>query len=143
MTIIKKRQEVPVFGDVLSNLFEDRFFEPLKNASIKRTPSVNIFENDEDFRIQLAIPGMSKSDFNIDIKENTLAISAEKTEDNIDKSANYTVREFNYSNFNRVFTLPKNVNKDGISAKYTEGILEISIPKVMEEKSINKRIEIQ
>ncbi|MDA7802947.1 Hsp20/alpha crystallin family protein [Crocinitomix sp.] len=143
MTIVKKRQELPVFGDMLSNLFEDNFFEPVKSSMIKKTPSVNIFENEVDFKIQLASPGMNKSDFMIDVHENVLTISARKSTEKTEKEPRYSIQEFNYSTFKRVFNLPKNINKEEVSAKYVDGILEISIPKLVEEKAIKQRIEIQ
>lgn len=143
MTIVKKRQELPVFGDMLSNLFEDNFFEPVKSSMIKKTPSVNIFENEADFKIQLASPGMNKSDFMIDVHENVLTISAGKSTEKTEKEPRYSIQEFNYSTFKRVFNLPKNINREEVSAKYVDGILEISIPKLVEEKAIKQRIEIQ
>ncbi len=136
MTLIKKRQELPVFGDMMANLFEDKFFEPTHRHNARNTPSVNIFEDKKDFTIQLAAPGMKKDDFKIDLKKNTLSISATKESKTEKKEEKYSLREFNYNSFQRAFTLPKNADKEGITAQYHDGILEVKIGK--KEKPVEK-----
>ena len=110
MTLIKThRNEFPVFGDVMANLFEDRFFKPSKNWSTRNTPQVNIAEDNNGYAIELAAPGMNKDAFDIDLKEKILTISAtnkvEKEATSDEKK--YTLKEFNYSEFKRSFNLPK------------------------------------
>lgn len=143
MTIIKKKQEFPVFGDVLSNLFEERFFEPLKQVNTRKTPAVNIFENETEFKIQLASPGMKKSDFDVDVTDSQLTISAEISSEKNEQETNYSLREFNYSKFSRTFTLPKNCKTEEIGGQYTDGILEITIPKITDSAKGTKKIEIK
>ena len=141
MTVIK-RQELPIFGDMMANLFEDRFFDPIKKFNTKKVPSVNISENKDGFGIQLAAPGMKKEDFNVEIENNLIIISAEHKNETDKKDDNYSIREFNYSSFKRTFTLPKSADKTKIEAKYNAGILEVSIAKKGEELKESKRIEI-
>lgn len=137
MTLIKKRQELPVFGDMMANLFEDNFFQPIQKQKAKNTPSVNIFEDKKEFSIQLAAPGMNKEDFKIDLKKSSLEISAKNEKKTKNTEEKYSLREFNFSSFSRTFTLPKNADKDGISAQYHDGILEVKIGKKenLEEKA--------
>jgi len=93
-------------------------------------PSVNIIENDEQFQIEVAAPGLDKADFNINIEKDQLIISAtrEQKEETGD-GEEYKRREFNYASFKRSFYLPETVNADKIAAKHENGILTITLPK--------------
>jgi HSP20 family protein len=121
----------------------DRFFEgdlfDWSNRNFSETnttlPSVNIRENADAFEVELAAPGFSKKDFKIELSNNELIISSEKKVDNETKDGEkFTKREFSYQSFSRSFTLPNIVNSDKIAAKYENGILRISIPKIEEAK---------
>lgn len=142
MTIIKKRQELPVFGDMMANLFDDRFFAPFQHPVQKKIPAANIFEDEKDYTIQLAAPGMEKEAFSIDLNQNLLTISAEQKEEKNESKERFTLKEFNYTSFSRSFKIPKNGNSDEIKASYTDGILEIKITKKEPEQNAVKRIEI-
>jgi HSP20 family protein len=97
-------------------------------------PAVNIVEGKEDYRIEVAAPGLNKEDFKINIENNLLTVSSEKEEKNEDKDEKVMRREFNYYSFCRSFTLPQTVNTDKIKASHKDGILQISIPKKEEAK---------
>lgn len=97
-------------------------------------PKVNIKEEADAFVVEMAVPGLKKSDFNINLENNTLSISAEIEEKNEQKDDGYTRREFGYSSFKRTFTLPETVEDSKINAKYSEGILNIHLPKKEEAK---------
>jgi HSP20 family protein len=106
-------------------------------------PAVNVNENDNQFIIEVAAPGMEKKDFKLDLNHNVLTISSEKMEKKESERKKFTRREFNYTSFNRIFTLPNSVNEDGIKASYKDGILNITIPKKEEAKEKGpKHIEI-
>ncbi len=108
------------------------------------TPAVNICENADEFRIEVAAPGLEKNDFTIDIHHNILTISCQKEEKTETKDSKYTRREFNYNCFSRSFTLPSAVETDKISANHKDGILTIVVPKREEAKEKPKRqINIQ
>jgi HSP20 family protein len=93
-------------------------------------PAVNVRENDNEFTIELAAPGMTRSDFSIHLDDNVLTISSKKKEQKEDKRGQYSRREFSYQSFQRYFTLPETkVDRDKVSAKYQDGILHIQIPK--------------
>lgn len=109
-------------------------------------PATNIIENEDNFEVALAVPGMKKKDFNIDLNNNLLTISAEVKDENEEKSEDgkYTRREFNYSSFRRSFTLPDTVEANKIVATYNDGVLGITIPKKEEAKpKPPKRIAIK
>ena len=102
------------------------------NTSI---PAVNVKETDDEYTIEVAAPGMKKSDFKINFKNNVLTIASEKQNTAEDKTDSYTRQEFSYQSFQRSFTVPENeVNSEKIFARYNEGILNIHLPKRDEVK---------
>lgn len=125
-----------------SNLV-DRFF----NESLTRSggssfvPKVDILEKDQAFELHVAVPGMNKEDFKIDLKDNYLTISGERRFTNEKKDKNFHSVETQYGAFSRSFSLPENVDATRINAKYNNGILELSIPKD-EKKVIAQSIKV-
>ncbi|MCK0133224.1 Hsp20/alpha crystallin family protein [Arenibacter sp. S6351L] len=97
-------------------------------------PMVNIKETADDYFVEMAVPGLKKSDFNIVLDNQVLSISTETEEQNDLKEENYTRREFGYASFKRSFTLPETVDEGKIKAKYNEGILSIHLPKKEEAR---------
>ena len=98
------------------------------------TPAVNIIEGKEDYRIEVAAPGLDKADFRINIENNVLTISAEKEEKHEEKEERFMRREFNYTSFSRSFTLPESMDTEKVSAKHKDGVLNVVIPKKEEAK---------
>lgn len=108
-----------------------------------KTPSVNIKEKDKAFEVELAVPGMDKKDFKIQLDNNILRISAEKSDEQKEENEKFTRREFSYNSFVRAFELPSSVNADAIDAQYQEGILRLSLPKKEEaQQKAKKEISI-
>jgi HSP20 family protein len=97
-------------------------------------PAVNITEGKEDYKIDVAAPGLNKEDFKISLDNNVLSISSEKEVKNESKEENVLRKEFSYSSFCRTFTLPETVNGDKIKATHNDGILSIVVPKRDEAK---------
>ncbi|SDH34534.1 Hsp20/alpha crystallin family protein [Winogradskyella thalassocola] len=124
----------------LSNWLDDIFNRDLPSVFTSNfntgitLPKVNIKETADDYVVEMAVPGLKKSDFNIDIDNHLLSISTETKEENEQKGENYTRREFGYSSFKRTFTLPESVNDEKINASYNEGILSVLLPKKEEAK---------
>ena len=104
-------------------------------------PAVNIKESKDDFKLSFAVPGMKKDDFHIGIEGNMLTISSEKEEKHEEKEDRFTRKEYNYSTFSRSFSLPEYVQKDNIQATYTDGILQINLPKKEEVKKSDNQIQ--
>jgi HSP20 family protein len=127
-----------------SNLI-DRFF----NETVSRTggsaysfvPRVDIVENDKAFEVHVAVPGMNKEDFTIDVKDNFLTISGERKFTQEKKDVNFHSIETQYGTFSRSFGLPENVDAAKISATYVNGILVITIPKD-EKKTLKTTIKV-
>lgn len=117
-----------IFNRDLPSVFTSNF-----NTGLS-LPKVNIKENADSYVVEMAVPGLKKSDFKLDLDNQVLSISTEKTEENEQEEENYTRREFGYASFKRTFTLPESVNEDKIDAKYTDGILSVYLPKKEEAK---------
>ena len=105
-------------------------------------PAVNIYEDDDNFSVEVAAPGKTREDFNIELDNDILTISSEekKEEKSAEKNGRFTRKEFNYSNFRRAFTLPETVDNEKISASYENGVLMINLPKKEEAKVQPKRL---
>jgi len=130
------------YSPFLSNLFDDDFFPVLSNRS-SSMPAVNIKENDKNFTLELAVPGMDKKDLKIDITDDVLTISSENRNEVEEEKDGYKRKEFSYSSFCRSFYIPDNVNRDKIGASYKDGILTVELPKQEEDKNkITKQIKI-
>ena len=140
------------FSNQLPSMF-DRFFEgdlfdwSNRNFSITNTtlPSVNIKENPDVFKVEVAVPGFEKGDFKLELNHDVLTISSEKQIENETKQdERYSKREFSYQSFTRSFTLPHSADSEHIDATYDKGILYVSIPKKEESKPKPSRmIEIK
>jgi len=135
MSLIRFSNQFPSMFD---RLFEGDLFDwSNRNYSLTNTtlPSVNIKENADEFKVEVAAPGFDKGDFKLELNHETLTISSEKKVENETKeSEKFTKREFSYQSFSRTFTLPQTADGDRIQASYDNGILNISIPKKEEAK---------
>lgn len=125
------------YPSVFDNWFDNDLFGWADNSQMAKAtmPSVNIKENADAFKVEMAVPGFDKKDFKINLDHNVLTISSEKKVENEDKKNEcFTRREYCYQSFSRSFTLPDAANGDKISAKYENGILNVEIPKREEAK---------
>lgn len=146
MALIKRGDYTNPYPSLWNKLFDDEFFNMNFSPSGTTLPSVNIKETKDDFKVEVAAPGMRKEDFRIELDNNIMTIASEHREEegDKDKEGNYTRREFSYQSFQRSFTLPSTVKGDDISAQYKDGVLNIVIPKREEAKQKPSRtIEIQ
>lgn len=133
-TLMKRSNGFPAMSSFFDDFFTKDFFDwNDKNFSeIGSTlPSVNIKENEGAFWIELAVPGLRKEDFKIELDKNVLTISGEHNRsEEAGKEQRYTRREFSYKSFSRSFMLPAEVVEgDKIEARYQDGILHIAVPK--------------
>lgn len=141
MTLLKfpaKNTEAvnPFVHSVFDNLFNDSF---VNDRLVARVPAVNIIEDEKAFSIELAAPGLEKSDFKINVDKNIITLAVEKEVSKDSEGIIYSKKEFNYSSFSRSFTLPETVDYSNIEASYVDGILTVKIGK-KEEAIIAKRL---
>ena len=128
----------------IPSLFDDFFTRDWLDSSLANwkvsgatLPAVNVKESNDDFQIEVAAPGMTRDDFKVELDNNVLTISSEREQKNEEKDekGNYTRREFSYQSFQRSFSLPESkVLGDKISARYSDGILYVTVPKSEEAK---------
>jgi HSP20 family protein len=105
-------------------------------------PATNILEDEKQFEIQLAAPGMKKEDFRLSVENNLLSVSYEQKEEEKEED-HYLRREFGMDSFTRSFSIPKTTDAENISARYEQGILYVSVPKLNPEKAkLSRSIEI-
>ncbi len=145
MTLVKRND---LWFPDITTIFDDIFngnnsSNGLTLATGRSIPAVNIKENDKNFEVEVAAPGMNKKDFKVEVENNALTISSEKKEEKEEKKENYSRKEFSYETFERSFTLPQDtVDADKIKARYENGILKIDIPKKEEKAKLSKVIDI-
>lgn len=145
MTVVKYNKKGG-FPSLFDSFFENDFgFFPefIKNSHMnKGFPAVNTRETDKSFLLEVAAPGLEKSDFTLNLEDNVLTISSETKTSKKEDADGYISKEFGYSSFSRSFTVPDNVSGDDINAKYENGILKIELPKIKDAKKTPKTIEI-
>jgi HSP20 family protein len=134
----RTRNSAPHFNNVFDSLFNDAV---TKNHSVTKVPAVNILESAADYKIELAAPGLTKEDFQINLKKDTLSVWAEKKAVEGEPVKDYNRKEFDFNSFARSFVLPESVDAEKITAEYTNGILFITIGK-KEEVNTNKEIKV-
>jgi len=126
----------------LQDFFNEDFF-PTLNRTTSSLPAVNIREDEKAFYLELAVPGMDKKDLHLEIKDDVLTISSEHKEEKEQDQDGYKRKEFSYSSFCRSFYLPEDVNSESINASYKDGILNVEIPKMEEDKKKQKSREVK
>ena len=131
----------------LPSIFNDFFDNDWMIKANATAPAINVFETENEYKVELAAPGMTKEDFNVHIDEdNNLVITMEKKNENENKGENkqegrYLRREFSYSRFQQTMILPDDVDKEKISAHVENGVLNIELPKFTEEaKEKSKKV---
>ena len=132
---------------LFSNIFDDDFTVlPTRQFA---SPAVNIKETEKVFQIDIAAPGMTKEDFSVRVdNDEELVIALEKKnkkEEKDEKGSNYLRREFSYTSYHQSYTLPENIDLDNIAAEMVNGVLNITLPKKVEEKKIpaSRHIEVK
>ena len=120
------------FPTLFNDFFDNDFWMTNTKKNVT-APAVNVIDEEKEYKVEVAAPGMTKEDFQIKLdNDNNLIIALEKktqSEDHDKKNHKYLRREFSYSKFQQAFTLPDDVEKEKITAKMTDGVLTIDIPK--------------
>jgi len=128
------------FVNSLLHDFNDDFFTT-ESTSRGNIPAANISEEEKQFVIEMAVPGMKKEDFKINLENQVLTISKEEKQEKEEKKDNYSRREYYFNSFSRSFMLPKIVVTDKIKADYKDGILMITLPKD-EKATLTRQISV-
>lgn len=121
------RKQAPFFPSLIDDFINQDW--NLKAPSSTTLPAVNIKDLEAQFEIELAVPGMKKSDFEIEVEDGLLSISSSMEEEQVTEKGKFTRREFSYNSFKRTFTIPDSVDPTNIEAQYSDGVLQLRLPK--------------
>jgi len=121
------RKQAPFFPSLIDDFINQDW--NLKTPSSTTLPAVNIKDLEAQFEIELAVPGMKKSDFEIEVEDGLLSISSSMEEEQVTEKGKFTRREFSYNSFKRTFTIPDSVDPSNIEAQYSDGVLQLRLPK--------------
>lgn len=135
--------------DWLNNWFDDNFFNtPVMAQTTTTAPAVNVKEDNKQYVMEVAVPGLKKEQVNMSIDKDgylTLSIENKNEQKDENKKEHYLRREFSYTSYRQSYALPDNVDADKIEANVADGVLKVVLPKVekKEEKEDVKHIEIK
>ncbi len=139
-----RRNEQAWLPDIFNDFFNTNWMEKA-NAT---APAINVIENEKSYDVELAAPGLTKDDFKVSLdSEGNLSINMEKKVENNGekKHGHYLRREFSYTKYQQLLTLPDDVDKEHIEAKVENGVLNVCLPKVVKvaPEDANKAIEVK
>ena len=135
--------------DWLNNWFDDNFFNtPVMAQTTTTAPAVNVKEDNKQYVMEVAVPGLKKEQVNMSIDKDgylTLSIENKNEQKDENKKEHYMRREFSYTSYRQSYALPDNVDADKIEANVADGVLKVVLPKVenKEEKEDVKHIEVK
>jgi HSP20 family protein len=139
----RKNYAIPgIFDSFFSDSYVPRFFDTESRIDKSYSPAVNVEETEKEYRIEVAAPGLEKEDLKVSVNDGVLTISAEKKIEKEENNDHYIRREFGYTTFSRSFTLPEEVDSEKISAKHSNGVLNIQIPKAEAKVTQVKEVKI-
>lgn len=142
MSTLTKSNTPSPLRSMMNDLWNtDNFFDKPYNKR-ELLPAVNIRETENNYELELAVPGFKKDDFKITTENGFLTIAAEVNNEHNEETENYTRKEFSYASFSRTFTLPDNVIEDHISAKYHDGLLTVDLKKSGKSLTAKKHVKI-
>ncbi|HON53076.1 MAG TPA: Hsp20/alpha crystallin family protein [Bacteroidales bacterium] len=135
MTLVKTTNGLyPTFHSMLDDFWGTNWL-PMRERVNSTVPAVNIHEDENGYKIEVAAPGYEKSDFSVTIENEMLTIAVEKKEEKQEEKGQVTRKEFAYSSFTRRFNIPQElVDAEKVEAHYDKGILTLTIPKREEVK---------
>ena len=137
MSIVKRNNVL--FPSLMNEFFKPDWFGGMDNVNYN-VPAANVKESESEYLLELAVPGRKKEDFNVEIDNDVLTISSEVKNEDSTVDEGYTRKEFTFSSFKRVFSLPETVAADKINASYEDGVLKFVLPKKEEALPKPKRL---
>jgi len=140
---VKKPAAYPFLDSWFDRLLNGEFFNDTFDNDFN-LPAVNVLEKDNEVEIHVALPGLQREDIKIETDKNLLIVSSNKSAENIEEEeGKFKKKEYSFHSFKRTFLLPENVNREDIVAKYTNGELVLTVPKLEETSNSLKRIEVK
>jgi HSP20 family protein len=149
--LVSKKRNGTMLPDFIENFFAPdtfpgmtpNFFKGFPEGAFEKVPEANVIENDTNYQVELAAPGLKRDDFNVDVDNGVLTISAEKKQSSEEQGKNFRRQEFSLDSFSRSFYLPENLKDEKIDAKYENGVLKVTLPKKESAKKLPaKKIKV-
>ena len=136
-------RELRGLQDEMNRLFMTNFprgFNDEEMASGGWTPSVDIYESEDEIVLEAELPGMKREEFEVSIENNVVTLKGSRRFEKKDEGDNYHRVERSYGTFTRSFSLPRSVSAENTKADFTNGVLRVSLPKREEAKA--RKIEV-
>ena len=145
MNLIKYQPRFPEsrFGNLIDDFFNKSISDVVGSDFTMNLPALNVVEQEDQFVLDFAVPGLQKEDFHVQIEEDRLMVSANVESQNEVTEGKFTRREFNYQSFQRSFQLPENVDQENIFAAYENGVLKVTLPKLAKSDEVPGRRNIE
>ena len=143
MTLVKwnpNRSLISEFDSIFDSMFNTDF--PLYKEKNSYSLSVDINDTEKEVVLTADMPGLDKKGVSIDVHDGILTIKGERLKNDEESFSGYQLHERQFGSFNRSFRLPENVNEDKIGAKFTNGELKITLPKIKNIKPEGRQIKI-
>lgn len=137
---VARRNDVWDLRGLLDDFFNDSFMPVFYSAG--HPMKADIRETEKEFVVEAEIPGVRKEDIKLDLKDDVLTIGVEHNEETNEERDNYIRKERRYGSFSRSFYV-EGIKNEGVSAKYDNGILTVTLPKHEGPKDNKRKIEIQ
>lgn len=150
MTLMRRgRDPLAGFGNMEQTLRDMRdmlatwpFGERAALSVADWTPSCNVSETSQEYRIDAELPGVKEEDVEVNVEERVLTLRGERREEKEEKGKKYHRVESSYGSFMRSFTLPEDADEDQIAANYKDGLLTVRIPRTEPKETKAKKVEI-
>ncbi|MCY7363474.1 MAG: Hsp20/alpha crystallin family protein [Ignavibacteria bacterium] len=145
MNFVKINKDTDILNDTFKSIMNSPLFQNIEKSSTNKTyiPKVRISEDKDNFNIRLELPGMTKEDVKISVENNELTVSGNKKEEKRTEETNLIINEIYSGEFSRKFNVSNDIKIDAIEAEYTDGVLNITLPKIEEAKPVVKEINIK
>lgn len=145
MTLVKYRPNK--YNRPFDNLFDELFRGDISqmfgsNDVSGFAPKVNIKERENDYQLEMLVPGLGKEDIEITVDDNTLSVSGKVEKEELKENEKYTRKEHTLNSFVRKFNLPEEADLENIKAGFENGILTVTVPRVTEPQKITRTISI-
>lgn len=133
--------ELETLGERLRRVAMPEFAAPVFSGSASWAPPVELTEGEEEFVLTAEVPGLTPDDLDLEIDDGVLTLQGEKRAEHLEEAGRGVIRERSYGQFERSFTLPRNVQMEKIEAEFHDGLVEIHLPKG--KKTNGRHIEIK
>lgn len=140
----RPQARVSLFDDLFETFMNDDFFKaPSSSSDLILRPNLDIAESDKEYAVSIEIPGVEEKDIKLEVEDRTLTVSGEKNRESDEFGKNWHRVERSYGSFQRVLSLPDDVNENKINALFKNGVLTVSLPRSQDSKNKKKTINIK